>query len=101
MARRPKNKFSVQTVWQPIDPLTLSTTVLWVSSWIDVDRAGVQVRPETPGYTIVNVAANYVVNPYVTVFGRIDNLFNERFENPNGFLAPSLGVYGGIKVANR
>ncbi len=101
LARRPKNKFSVQTAWQPIDPLTLSTTVLWVSSWIDVDRAGVQIRPVTSGYTIVNLAANYAVNPYVTVFGRIDNLFDQRFENPNGFLAPSLGVYGGIKVANR
>ena len=101
LARRPKNKFSVQSVWQPLDPLTLSTTVVWVSSWIDVDRIGVRVRPETQGYTIVNVAANYVVNPYVTVFGRIDNLFNERYENPNGFLAPSLGVYGGVRVANR
>ena len=101
LARRPKNKFSVQSIWQPIDPLTLSTTAIFVSSWIDVDRQGVQIRPETPGYTIVNVAANYTVNPWVTAFGRIDNLFNERFENPNGFLAPGFGIFGGVRVANR
>ena len=101
LLRRPRNKFSVQTIWQPIDPLTLSSTVIWVSSWIDVDRAGVLIRPETSGYTIVNVAANYMVNPYLTVFGRIDNLLNERYENPNGFLSPGFGIYGGIRLANR
>lgn len=101
LARRPRNKFSFQTTWQPIDPLTLSSTVVWVSSWTDVDRQGVLPRVETPGYTLVNVAANYAVNQYVTVFGRIDNLLNQHYENPNGFLAPSFGIYGGIRVANR
>jgi vitamin B12 transporter len=66
-----------------------------------VDRQGVRIRPETPGYTIVNIAANYTINQWVTAFGRIDNLFNERYENPNGFLAPGFGIYGGIRVTNR
>ena len=100
LTRRPKDKASVQTVWQPIDPLTLSATVLWVSSWVDVDRAGVLVRPVSPGYTTVNVAANYAVNPHATVFGRIDNLFNQHYEDPNGYLQPGLGIYAGIRVNN-
>jgi vitamin B12 transporter len=49
-----------------------------------------------PGYTVVNVAANYQVNPNLKTFARIDNLFNEHYQNPTGFLRPGIGVYGGI-----
>jgi vitamin B12 transporter len=101
LQRRPRNKFSFQTVWQPIDPLTLSTTVIWVSSWVDVDRQALDPAPIASGYTIVNFAANYRINQYATAFARIDNAFNERYQQPLGFLAPGIGVFGGIRVANR
>lgn len=101
LQRRPKNKFSFQAVWQPIDPLTLSSTVIWVSSWVDVDRIGVDPAPVAPGYTVVNIAANYRINQYATAFARIDNLLDERYQVPLGYLAPSLGIYGGIRVVNR
>jgi outer membrane receptor protein involved in Fe transport len=56
-------------------------------------------KPSTaPGYTIVNLAANYEVNEHFSAFGRIDNLFDVRYQNPTGFLAPGLGVFGGLKV---
>ncbi len=35
----------------------------------------------------------------VKLFGRVDNLFNLHYQNPTGFLAPGLGVFGGIRVA--
>jgi vitamin B12 transporter len=54
-----------------------------------------------PGYSLVNVAANYTVNPYTTVFGRIDNLFNQHYQNPTGFERPGFGIYRGIRVAKR
>ncbi|HLZ08360.1 MAG TPA: TonB-dependent receptor, partial [Chloroflexota bacterium] len=38
LLRRPKEKFSVTALWNPIDPLTLSATVLHVSDWSDIDR---------------------------------------------------------------
>jgi len=53
-----------------------------------------------PGYSLVNVAANYTGNPY-TVFGRIDNLFNQHYQNPTGFERPGFGIYRGIRVAKR
>ena len=39
----------------PIDPLTLSATVLHVSDWLDVPRDGYQSGIVAPGYTIVNL----------------------------------------------
>ena len=78
----------------PIEPLTLSATVLYVGEWIDGNRDFSIPRLVAPGFTVVNVAADYRLNEYPKVFARIDNLFDERYEDPTGFLRPGFGVYG-------
>jgi vitamin B12 transporter len=100
LLRRPKEKFSITTIYNPIDPLTLSATVLRVSDWIDIDRAGDPGNLIAPGYTTVNLRADYAINDQLKVFGRIDNLANVHYQNPTGFLAPGLGVFGGIRFAS-
>ena len=99
LQRRPKDKISVSAVWQPTDQLTLTATALWVSGWYDFDRFGL-VFPAflTPSYRIFNLAANYTLNENVTLFGRIDNLFNEHFQNPIGFERPGFGAFAGIRL---
>jgi vitamin B12 transporter len=101
LLRRPRDKGSVTAIWNPIDPLTLSGTVLAVGDWVDVNRSGTVLRLTAPGYTLVNLAANYTVNNQVTLFGRVDNLFNVHYEDPTGFERPGFGIYGGIRLANR
>jgi len=32
------------------------------------------------------------------VFGRVDNLFDRRYQNPVGFLQPAFGVFAGIRA---
>ena len=100
LLRRPKEKWSANVVWNPIDPLTLSATVLHTGSFIDVSRDFSIPRLLAPAYTVVNVAADYAISDQIKVFGRVDNLFNVHYQNPTGFLQPSLGVYGGIRVAS-
>jgi vitamin B12 transporter len=101
LLRRPKDKTSVSAIWQPTNNLTLSATALWVSGWFDFDRFGFAPAPfKTSGYTIVNLAVNYTVDQHVTVFGRIDNMFNEHYQLPVGFERPGLGAYAGIRFTN-
>lgn len=100
LLRRPGNKLSVSAIWSPVERLTLSTTVLRVGSWIDISRDGSIPRLDAPGYTTVNLAANYKVDDHVTVFGRIDNLFDRRYEDPIGFEHPGFGIFGGVRVTN-
>jgi vitamin B12 transporter len=45
----------------------------------------------------VNLAVNYAVFNHLSVFGRIDNLFNRRYQDPVGFLQPALGVFAGVR----
>jgi vitamin B12 transporter len=100
LLRRPKEKWSANVIWNPIDPLTVSATVLHTGSFIDGNRNFSIPRLLAPAYTVVNVAAEYVINDQIKVFGRVDNLFNVHYQNPTGFLQPSLGVYGGVRVAS-
>ncbi len=96
--RRPKNKASLTAAWRATDRLSLSSTVIYVGSWVDDSRDGSVLNVKAPGYAVVNLAANYAVNDNVTVFGRINNLFNKQYEDPLGFLRPGFGIFGGIRV---
>lgn len=98
LVRRPKNKASLTANWQATDRLSLSSTLLYVGSWWDANRAFTEIDIKAPAFATVNLAANYLLSDNVTVFARIDNLFNKQYEDPMGFLRPGLGVFGGIKL---
>ena len=49
-------------------------------------------------YSLVNIAAEYEVNPHLSIFGRIDNLANEHYSEVFGFPALGRAAYGGMKV---
>jgi vitamin B12 transporter len=99
LLRRPRNKASLTGFYDATDQLTLSATLLYVGEFADVDRL-TAARLINPGYTLVNVAANYQVNPNTKVFARVDNLFNEKYEPVTGFLGRGIGVFGGVRVTN-
>jgi vitamin B12 transporter len=46
----------------------------------------------------VNLATSYDLTKNLALFARIDNLFDRHYENPVGFLQPSIGFYAGVKV---
>jgi vitamin B12 transporter len=100
LLRRPSHKESASAIWTPLEQLTLSTTVVHVGTWVDTNRdtAVFVPRLDAKPYTIVNLAANYDIDKNVTVFAHIDNLFNDRYQVPVGFLQPGFGVFGGIRV---
>lgn len=97
LLRRPQDKTSFTAIWQATDRLDFSLASVWVSNWFDNDRATFS-RTLTPGYNVVNLATNYKVNENATVFGRIENLFDKRYENPNGFEQRGLGAYAGVRL---
>ena len=97
LLRRPTNKASLSAIWSPIDKMKVTTTFLYVSPWVDVDRSTFLTIVQ-PGYDLARVAAEYAVTDNWTLFGRIENLFNVQYENPAGFLRPGFGIYGGVRL---
>lgn len=49
-------------------------------------------------YTLANVAAEFAVTPWLTVFARAENLFDEEQEDVAGFQNPGRGFYGGVRL---
>jgi vitamin B12 transporter len=98
LLRRPKHKASLNVIWLPTDRLTISATALYVGSQVDGDRSFSIQRLDTDPYFVVNLAADYDLGKGVTLFARIDNVFDERYENPTGFQRPGFGVFAGIRV---
>jgi vitamin B12 transporter len=100
LLRRPKHKVSVQAKWQATEKLNLSATVIHAGDAMDYLRDSAIYTPvKWPGYTVVNVAADYDVGGGVTVFSRIDNLFDEHYQAPSGWLRPGIGAYAGLKIS--
>jgi vitamin B12 transporter len=98
LLRRPRDKYSASAVWRPTDRLTITPTLLYLGTWLDIDRSTFVYR-DGGDVAVVNLAADYVLNEHVTLFGRVDNLFNKQYEDPLGWLQPGLAVYGGVKLA--
>jgi vitamin B12 transporter len=98
LIRRPRHKASLNVIWVPIDRLTISATALYVGSQVDGNRSFSIQRLDTDPYFLVNLAADYDLGKGVTLFARIDNLFDERYENPIGFQRPGFGAFAGLRV---
>ena len=98
LLRRPKHKFTVDANWQAMPGLSLDATLLTVSSWVDGNRDFSIPRLAAPSYTVVNLAGGYDINSNLTVFARVDNVFDRHYQNPVGFLQPSLGAFAGIEA---
>lgn len=79
-----------------------------LSSRADVTLSGILVgerfnssRSTTPlpAYGRLDLAARYFLTPETEIFGRIENLTNTDYEDPDGYNAPGLSAYVGLKWA--
>ncbi len=100
LLRRPKHKASLDAKWQATSKLSFDADLLYVGPWIDITRDVLTPEEETaPGYMTANIAADYAICDRLTIYGRVDNLFDAHYQDPVGFLHPSRGFYAGIKAA--
>ena len=98
LLRRPKHKASLNVIWLPTDRLSFSATLLYVGTQVDGNRSFSIQRLDTDPYFLMNLAADYDLGRGVTLFARIDNFFDERYENPTGFQRPGFGAFAGMRV---
>ncbi|MTJ83853.1 MAG: TonB-dependent receptor [Telmatospirillum sp.] len=92
LVERPKNKLGASAIWQAGDNLRLSVNVTGMTD----SYSYYYLR--TAGWWTADVAADYQIGPHLSVFGRIDNMFDREYAEMRGYLAPRRGVFGGIKI---
>ena len=96
MLRRPRHKASLTADWRLSD-LTLAATLLYIGPRPDVGRES--FLPERlPGAATLDIAASYRLTEGLALTGRVENLFDTRYQDPDGFLRPGIGAYAGVKA---
>ena len=55
-------------------------------------------RRQLASYRLVNLAASYSISPRVSLFGRIENLLDEDYEDVFGFNTPGIGTFIGVRA---
>ena len=96
LPRRPRNEVYVSASYLWYKKLRTTIEAKFVNAREELNFGGPNFDIED--YSLVNIAAEYEVNPHLSIFGRIDNLTNEHYSEVFGFPALGRAAYGGVKV---
>jgi vitamin B12 transporter len=96
LPRRPRNEVYVSASYLWSKKLRTTAEAKFVNAREELNFGGPNFDIED--YSFVNVAAEYEVNPHLSIFGRVDNLTNEHYAEVFGFPALGRALYGGVKV---
>ncbi|MBN1871398.1 MAG: TonB-dependent receptor [Candidatus Omnitrophica bacterium] len=94
--RRPRHKHTFNIRCKPTDKLNVNLTYLYVGNRKDNSYTGNQTILDD--YHKVDVSARYLVNEYLELFGRIENLLDKHYQEVDGYGVPGISFYGGGKV---
>lgn len=97
----PRHVIDLDTSYEFFDRWTLGSGCQWA-----IDRQAqdfgsgstVPYQHRIEDYTLVRFYTDLKVNDHVSLFGRVENALNQKYDETLGFPALSLGVYGGAEV---
>ena len=99
LLRRPQNKIGFNLNYNFNKQSNLDLEIVYVGKREDKDFSTYPATRVTLGsYTIVNLAGSYSLTQNLSLFGRINNLFNKYYEEILGYATPGFSAYGGIKI---
>lgn len=94
LPRIPVDQWTTQLTYQPIEPLNFVLTGRVVGSRFNRtnDREGI------PGFAVWNLTTNYEVTNRIETYFRVDNLFNQRYQEIHNAGTPMRSIYFGIRL---
>jgi vitamin B12 transporter len=94
LARRPRHMGTLAADWQATDALSLGATLHVVGKQLD----STTTNRVNNTYTVADFDASYALTGNVSVYGRIENLFNADYEEVRSYNTPGRAGYVGLKV---
>lgn len=92
LLRRPRHRASAD-LWRDFGGgFSLGAGVRWVAQREDVDAATF-VTIDGEDYTVARVYAAFAINEQLTLKARVENAFDERYAEVNGYPQPGVGAY--------
>lgn len=98
--RRPTTIASANLTWHASqDRGSATLTVRYNGDMTDSDFSAFPARTVTlKSYTLVNLAGSWNLTEHVEVFGRIENLADETYQEVYGFNTPGRAAYAGVRA---
>ncbi|MCG2754496.1 MAG: TonB-dependent receptor [Desulfobacteraceae bacterium] len=92
---RPKHTGGASLNIKPLEKLNVN---------LNAQYAGKRYRnagntAEMPDYTLFNLAASYDMMKWLKIFGRVENLTDQKYQSIYQYGEPGIGFYGGIKLS--
>ena len=94
LARRPDNSVTVNADYR--FPFGLATGATITAIGDSFDNASNARRLD--GYVVTDVRASFPVGAHVEVYGRIENVFDARYQTIYQYGQPGRGAFGGIRL---
>ncbi len=92
--RVPRNVYSLTGNWNALDgKLNLNANYYRATSQYSTNASATKM----PGYDLVNVAAQYELNDNAEIWLRVDNLFDNDYEEIEGYQTAGASMYGGVR----
>lgn len=100
LLRRPMNKVGLTICYRFLDERGIANLdLLYVGERDDKDfTVWPARRVELGDYVLVNLSGSFAVHKYLELFARVENLFDEDYEEAFGYGTPGISAYGGVKV---
>lgn len=97
LIRIPENAAYAEVDWRVTEKLNLTLTGRYNSSEDDVDP-NTFLGTTNKSWTTLDLAARYAVTDKLEVYGRVENLTDEDYQDVAGYGEPGAAVYGGVRV---
>jgi vitamin B12 transporter len=95
LVRRPRHSINGGITVKPHDDVTVSLSAVYIIDREDFTPAG---QADVEDFLNVRLSATWCVTKNVEVFGRIENLLGDQYEEIPGFPALDTGAYAGVKL---
>lgn len=101
LLRRPKRQANLSVDWKFIEKANFNLGVTYVGSRKDAvfDASSNKVIITDKPYTTVRLALSYDITKNFQVFGRVENMFDKKYQDVHGYAMPERAFYGGIKAS--
>jgi vitamin B12 transporter len=91
LLRRPQHSYNASVDWEAVKDVKLGATVHGVSSSEDF---GVTLN----GYTLVGLRASVAIGEHYELYGRVENLFDEKYEMVSGYGTLGRAAFVGVRA---
>jgi len=100
LRRRPKNKVSFDISYRFLKKVNMNLNITYVGERDDKDFSSFpSKRVKLDSYTLANLSLSYDITKNLKIFGRLNNIFDEKYETAKGFGTPRISGFGGLKVS--